>query len=386
MDRLWLFSETGEIYVVPSDESIVDETGHPQGELAEFLLDISNKNEFASCFNRVKQIVLVSSSHLFEAEYLGAIPASASRLALVKADTSPEARVQLDNLQLDGLLFSPFTADAVHTKLKKAYDAKKALVELQDEIKNYSSIAFTAMSSASEMGVVAFYAQAIQNTLTFDRLAEQTLRALHDLSVQGYVQFTFDDLISVYPKEISNGYRDIFTSLRSSSHRIISQGRFLIFNFDNVQLLITDAPLGDPDKYGRLRDVIAHIVSIAESRARTIKLNFLLKSQQENTRMVMMLMQMASRDNRNSVKEIMTNLSLALRELATGMDLNMEQESALLNLSEDALNSLEALHEATDAVEEHFASLLVQLDQAEKLLQGEEEVEAPHTDVSVELF
>lgn len=386
MDRLWLFSETGEIYVVPSDESIVDETGHPQGELAEFLLDISNKNEFASCFNRVKQIVLVSSSHLFEAEYLGAIPASASRLALVKADTSPEARVQLDNLQLDGLLFSPFTADAVHTKLKKAYDAKKALVELQDEIKNYSSIAFTAMSSASEMGVVAFYAQAIQNTLTFDRLAEQTLRALHDLSVQGFVQFAFDDLISVYPKEISNGYRDIFTSLRSSSHRIISQGRFLIFNFDNVQLLITDAPLGAPDKYGRLRDVIAHIVSIAESRARTIKLNFLLKSQQENTRMVMMLMQMASRDNRNSVKEIMTNLSLALRELATGMDLNMEQESALLNLSEDALNSLEALHEATDAVEEHFASLLVQLDQAEKLLQGEEEVEAPHTDVSVELF
>jgi hypothetical protein len=62
--------------------------------------------------------------------------------------------------------------------------------------------------------------------------------------------------------------------------------------FENAQFLITDAPVEDPDKYGRLRDVIAHIVSIAEARAKTIRVNGLLKQQQENTRMVMSLLEM----------------------------------------------------------------------------------------------
>jgi hypothetical protein len=161
---------------------------------------------------------------------------------------------------------------------------------------------------------------------------------------------------------------------------------FLIFNFESAQFLITDAPVDDPDKCGRLRDVIAHIVSIAEARAKTIKVNGLLKEQQENTRMVMTLLEMASRDNRNSVKTIMTELSMALREIATGLDLNMEQECAMLALSEKALESLECLHETTDAVEIHFRSLLLQLDQAAKLLKTDEVSESVEIESSVELF
>jgi hypothetical protein len=386
MDKLWFFSETGQVYWVPSAESIVDAGGLPKVDVAQFEVQLKDAAEFGSFCERSEQLILVSSHAEFPPSYLSAIPASAVRVALIKLGTPAPAREQLDKLELDACLLGPFEDTTVNAVLSKTLEDKNIVLALQDELKNYSSIAFTAMSSASEMGVVAFYAQSVQNISDMDRLAQQTLRCLSDLSVQGFVQFSFDDHVDIYPREISSSYRELLQSMRMSEHRIVSHGRFLIFNFENAQFLIIDAPVDDPDKCGRLRDVIAHIASIAEARAKTIIVNGMLKEQQENTRMVMMLLEMASRDNRQSVKTIMTDLSMALRDIALGLDLNMEQETAMLALSEKALGSLECLHETTDAVEVHFRSLLLQLDQAAKLLKTDESTSSAEIEASVELF
>jgi hypothetical protein len=84
----------------------------------------------------------------------------------------------------------------------------------------------------------------------------------------------------------------------------------------------------------------------------------------------------------------MTGLSDSLRQMATGLDLNMEQEAELLGLSERALNSLEGLQEATSTAEVHFRSLLQQLDTAANLLQSVEENSSviAESDSRVELF
>jgi len=386
MDKLWFFSATGRMFWMPTADSIVDASGNLKSGMDEFELHLKDALEYQTFCERSDQIILVSSANTFPFDYLQAIPPSMSRVALIQAGTPACAREQLDRLALDAYVLEPFHEAEVNLVLQQSMDDKNALIALQDELKNYSSIAFTAMSSASEMGLVAFYAQSVQNTGSLDRLAEQTLRCLNDLTVQGFVQFSFDDSLHVYPQNISDTYRDLLEWTRTSEHRIVSHGRFLIFNFDNAQFLITDAPVNEPEKYGRLRDVIAHIVSIAEARAKTIKVNSLLKDQQENTRTVISLLEMASRDNRNAVKAIMTDLSMALRELATGMDLNLEQEGALLGLSERALNSLESLHEATDAVEIYFRSLLGQLDKAAKLLETDNLLEPAAVESTIELF
>lgn len=386
MDRIWFFSETRQVFWVPHADSIIDQDGLPKPKVAEFEVRLQNSGEFGALCARANQVILVSSQHEFAPNYLAAIPIDKPRLALIKSGTPAPAREQLDKLELDAYLLTPFEDAAVNSALQKSFDDRNSILALQAELKNYSSIAFTAMSSASEMGVVAFYAQSVQNISDMNRLAQQTLRCLRDLSVQGFIQFSFDDSVHIFPEVVSKNYLDLLNRTRTSAHRIVSHGRFLIFNFENAQFLITDAPVDDPDKYGRLRDVIAHIVSIAEARAKTIKVNGLLKEQQENTRMVMSLLEMASRDNRNSVKAIMLDLSMALREIATGLDLTLEQETAMLNLSEKALASLESLHTTTDAVEIHFRSLILQLDQAAKLLETEEEPEEAHAESSVELF
>lgn len=385
MDKLWWFSDTGIICRVPDGDSIVNDEGIPTAAADRCRLDVTTPADFADQCATVDQLIFISGRQLFRSDYLAVIPSNLPSLALIKSTTSADARAQLEQLELDGWVFNPFTSEALDISIQKSCEDKKSILALQEELKNYSEIAFTAMSSASEMGVVAFYAQTIQDISSMDRLADQTMRCLADLSVKGFIQFTFDDAIDIYPKAIAPGYRKLFDQFRTSAHRIISHGRFLIFNFENAQFLITDAPIANPDKYGRLRDVIAQIASIAEARAKTIKVNSMLKVQQENIRMVMSLLEMASRDNRTSVKRIMTEQSLALRELAVGMDLTLEQESSMLKLSERALGSLESLHEVTDTIEGHFRSLVVQLDQAAKLLDAEE-APSMETEASVEFF
>jgi hypothetical protein len=386
MDNLWLFAQTGQIFLTPLADSVVSEDGLPLCNMMKCQFDPKNAKEFESLCERADCIILVTGDREINIEYLRCIPFDMPCVALINGDAPIAIRKQLDVLSSVTLVFSPFSQVAIAEGIKKSINNKNSLRALKNELKNYTDIAFTAMSSASEMGVVAFYAQAVQNISSFDRLAQQTLRCLKDLSVQGFIQFSFDDSVHVYPENVSKTYRDLLEWTRTSQHRIVSEKRFLIFNFENAQLLIIDAPFENTEKYGRLRDVVAHIASIAEARAKTIKVNGLLKAQQKNTNTVIMLLEMATRDNRNSVRSIMTDLSMALREMAMGLELTLEQETAMLKLSEKALESLESLHETTDAVEIHFRSLLLQLDQAAKLLHTNNEESESVAETSVELF
>ncbi len=220
---------------------------------------------------------------------------------------------------------------------------------------------------AFQMSVVALFAKQSQSVIDISRLAQLTLSCFKDLNVDGVVQFAFADDISVYPSDVPEVYKHLLNSARTAGSHTFSHGRFLVFSFTHVQLLITDAPVDDVERYSRLHDILASLASIAEARLKTLKVNTLLKEQQANTRMVMMLLEMASRDNRNAVKTIMTELSTSLREMTTSLNLTSAQEHAMMGISEGALESLESLCEATSAVEEHFRGLSAQLDTAANL-------------------
>ncbi len=338
-----------------------------------------------SCGERLRK---VEGLQLAEPDWFDLLPAELPKLMLLTGQPRPDLELPLNHHYVDAYV-SAVSSQADYTLiLNKVLEDKRALQAMQQELKNFSAIAFTAMSSASEMGTVAVFAEKVQEVMELERLAQLIHACLADLNLSGMVQFLFDDEVHLFPSDVSPAYLRLLNLARDSDARIVSQGRFLLFSFTHLQLLITDAPAHDEDRYGRLRDVLAHLVSIAEARAKTLKVNSLLKAQQDNTRTVMMLLEMSSRDNRNAVKEIMTELSESLRLLATGFDLNMEQETALLGLSEKALVSLEGLQEATEAVEEHFRSLVQELENVAHLLDPPESAtqEAEEQDSRIELF
>jgi DNA-binding NarL/FixJ family response regulator len=387
MEALWVFSGTPCFFLVPEAKILLDESAQLLPLAIEYIVTVHNLEDFRAQLERADIIVLVAEDKPIEASFLAAISPAMPKLVVISDKSPASVRQQLNALKPEGYLFGAVHPTQFSEALNKAFSDKVAVNQIQLELQKYTDIAFTAMSSASEMGVVALFAERTQSVMDVPRLAQLALHCFKDLNVEGVVQFTFDDDVSVYPNAVPEPYKKLLNSARMADARIISHGRFLVFSFMHVQLLIIDAPVDDVERYGRLRDILAPIVSITEARLKTLKVNTLLKEQQANTRMVMMLLEMASRDNRQSVNMIMTDLSLSLREMASGLELTLAQENAMMGLSEGALESLESLHAATGAVEEHFRSLVAQLDVAANLLQATAADEVSlNQDSKVELF
>lgn len=392
MDILWILAGPDRCYCVPSQQVIVDKQCDLLADAEAYRVNTNDPvltmDGFAALCTQADVVILVAGRTRLNSQWLAAIPTHLPKVGLLGDRSDPEVRVQLTLTGVDGYISVAMNQPDFAVVVQKIREDKHAINNLQEELKNFSAIAFTAMSSASEMGTVAVFAEKVQSCMELHRLANLIHVCLGDLNLDGVVQFIFENDVSIFPADIPVSFSRLLHSARESNARIISHGRFLLFSFDHVQLLVTNAPHQDQERYGRLRDVLAHVVSIAEARAKALKVNTLLKIQQDNTRMVMMLLEMASTDNRNSVKGIMTGLSDSLRIIATGFDLNMEQEAQLLQLSEQALSSLEGLQEATMAVEVHFRSLLQQLDEAANLLQAPAEAGPPSDtcDSKIELF
>ncbi len=392
MDALWIMAGPDRCFKVPDHRVIVGKQGELLAGSEDLLVSSEDQPLGAEAFQKLCEqvdiLVLVAGSELLNTEWLATIPLHLPKVGFLENNCNAEARLQLAINGVDAYIAVTMSSLDLATLLQRVQDEKNALNDLQEELKSFSAIAFTAMSSASEMGTVAVFAEKVQACMELHRLANLIHVCLGDLNLEGVVQFLFDDDVNLFPTDIPVSYMRLLQNASESETRIISHGRFLLFSFDHVQLLVTNAPFLDQERYGRLRDVLAHVVSIAEARAKTLKVNTLLKIQQDNARMVMALLGMAAADNRSSVKSIMTSLSDSLRAMAMGFDLNMEQEAQLLNLSENALNSLEGLQETTMTVEVHFRSLLQQLDEASSLLQAppEEEQPAESLDSKIELF
>lgn len=391
MEALWVLAGPDRCYRVPDQELIVDRQGDVTKTGETYLVSSSQLQEpgaWEALCAQADIVVLVAGDVQLNSLWLSSIPVSLPKVGFLDDRSQSDVRQQLAVLGVDGYISVVMSQPDFAVVLQKIHEDKQAINNLQEELKNFSAVAFTAMSSASEMGTVAVFAEKVQSCMELHRLANLIHVCLADLSLEGVVQFMFDEDISLFPPEIPASFARLLQSASEAETRIISHGRYLLFSFDHVQLLVTNAPHQDQERYGRLRDVLAHVTSIAEARAKALKVNTLLKVQQDNARMVMMLLEMAAADNRSAVKQIMTELSDSLRIMATGFDLNMEQEAELLSLSERALNSLESLQEATMTVEEHFRSLLPQLDEATLLLQAPPEsatAEENH-DSKIELF
>ena len=389
METLWFFSGTPCFFLVPDSRVLVDEEGNLLPSSVEFIATIHNADEFSKHIERAKILVLVAEDKPFNTDFLTVISQDIPKLVVVGCKSPASVRQQLNALNPDAYLFGVVSSEEFSAALKKAYSEKKAVNAIQEELQKYTDIAFTAMSSASEMGVIALFAERVQTIMDIARLGQLTLSCFRDLNIDGVVQFSFDNNVSIYPADAAGAYKQLISRARAAESRIITYGRFLIFSFVNVQLLIFDTPFEDEERCGRLRDILAHLASITEARLKTLKVNEMLKEQQANSRMVMMLLEMASKDNRNAVKTIMSELSLSLRELAAGLDLTLAQENALMGISEGALESLDSLSATTMAVEDHFRSLLEQLDSAASLLKVDASTEAPINEDAgnkVELF
>lgn len=139
--------------------------------------------------------------------------------------------------------------------------------ELQGQVANAMQAAFSAMSSASEIGVVLQFMKGSFALQDNPALQHSMLQALQDLGLDASIQLRSLRGVSTVNAEGPCGQLEIglIETLARRGH-IVDAGRVTVFSYGQVSLAVKNMPREDEERNGRLRDNLAFLTEGAAAR------------------------------------------------------------------------------------------------------------------------
>ncbi len=186
-----------------------------------------------------------------------------SPIIFVSAHDTPPERVAAYEAGGDDFVTKPIAANELRHKVHGILEHQQQLAELTSRSKTAQAIAFTAMTSMGDLGVVIEFLRRTSLCKDYASLAQQLLDAMTAWKLRGAIQIRSQNGIEnrssdgrMSPLQIS-----VLDNMRDMG-RIFEMGSRAVINYERVSLLVENLPVDDPDKVGRLRD---HLAVLAES-------------------------------------------------------------------------------------------------------------------------
>lgn len=181
-------------------------------------------------------------------------------------DTSPE-RLAAYEAGGDDFLTKPIAAHELRHKLSGIIEHRQRLRELATQSNTAQQVAFAAMTSMGDLGVVIEFLRKSALATTHSAIAARLIAAMSAWGLRGAVQvrgrneqvnLTAEGPMSPMQASVLESLRDI--------GRIFEMGSRAVINYHHVSLLVENLPVEDPDKVGRLRDHLAVLAESADMR------------------------------------------------------------------------------------------------------------------------
>jgi len=181
-------------------------------------------------------------------------------------DTTPE-RVAAYEAGGDDFLTKPIAAHELRHKLGNAIELREKMRTLASQSTDAQRLAFTAMSSMGDLGVVIEFLRKSAMATSYPAIATRLVAAMKAWGLRGAVEvrgrhqqvaLNAEGPMTAMQAAVLEKLRDI--------GRIFEMGSRAVINFDNVSLLVENLPVDDPDKVGRLRDHLAVLAESADMR------------------------------------------------------------------------------------------------------------------------
>lgn len=284
-------------------------------------------------------------------------------------DTAPE-RVAAYEAGGDDFVTKPINAHELRHKVKSAVEQRLRLRELSERSSNAQQIAFTAMTSMGDLGVVIEFLRRSTNATDYDSIANYLMDAMRAWGLRGAVQ------IRGRTGQIEKSTEDQITPLQASvlatlkdMGRIFELGSRAVINYSNISLLVQNLPTEDPDKVGRLRDHLAVLAESADTRIHgldAVSERNLQKVGIEGALAELRgaLVRLSERTQANRAagqSQMMETLSYLMRALRT-LDLSEHQAAYVDDLSRQAEEDAHHFFDQAISLESEFADVLSRLE------------------------
>ena len=244
--------------------------------------------------------------------------------------------------------------------------------QLKSQAQYATNTAMLAMTSMSETGLMLEGIKFFNQSKTPLELANATLKALAMFDVDSVVEFLLPA-----GQTLALNLRGPATELEISvvqhmakMDRITQFKTRMSITYPHVRCLITNMPIDDPDRCGRLRDHLAMLIEAAEIRLEAI--NTSTQSSQRGSAIDSTIKNLTNtlanidemqRTGRASASVILNNVMMKVELALVGLELTERQESALMTIIQDGLEDVSS----TLLAEAHFQD---QLSSAIKELQN----------------
>lgn len=244
----------------------------------------------------------------------------------------------------DDYICKPVDLVELNQKLK---GVEKRIIEkeqLASQCSQASQVAFTSMKNASELGsLITFFTDSI-NISTLDELFQKISEFFTEFDLNFSLEFRVNNKTYIYPISIDSSLEREVLQLGSSAKRILTVGRNILFNSQWCSILIKCIPENDEALVGRIRDHIAILLSIIDSR-----LMFIDSEQKRTNERAMALESLSSSlsDNFSEIKKEIQTQEQDLLRLFSELIVKMSTKSISMGLSEDQESELVGLFEET---------------------------------------
>ena len=245
----------------------------------------------------------------------------------------------------------PLSSDQLYLHIQTALRQKQAYIQASESAKS-------AMRNASDLGVVMGMLTKMNAVVDIRELLSIVSSVFSSFDLNCASMVIDRATIILYPDDMDNKTEATLTTVHASESRIFSKGRFIAMNTPNLVVLLTNAPLDDPELYGHYRDIIAYVVAIAEAKLKSLLVDQIVEKENTNAKAIVDLIRKDSVDYHVNMEKIMNNLSHDLEFSALSLDLQLEEEEHLLRLADQASRSLGELNSMNVAVEVQFERLL----------------------------
>ncbi len=146
------------------------------------------------------------------------------------------------------------------------------LQQLQQQWRDNEQFVTWLLGNLDEYAVLIQFMRALNEAESFDSIAEALLRLLQGYHLTGELELRLPEGVLWRSSAEAVPERDklILEQLRLLSDRIFEFRSRSVFNFEQLTLLVSDMPLDDPDRRGRLRDHLAVACEMAQARLRSL--------------------------------------------------------------------------------------------------------------------
>lgn len=283
----------------------------------------------------------------------------------VSAMDMPEHRLEGYEAGGDEYIVKPVDADLLSSKISVTLDLQTRQKALQRQANDAMSTALEAMTASSEMGQLVQFLEASNLCEDFEQLHEAVISTATQFGLDTCCMMHDGEQLRFFDCAPQSPEARIMVKCQPH-HRIYDFGPRTIFSEKNFSLLVKNMPLDEPNRLGRIKDNIAILITMVETRIKSMKMelelvgqrNVIVKSLIHVTEEKLQLINTSISNHERKLGVVMQQMVERLEDKLVFLGLEEDQELALRQLAADTTEEIMHLGTFSDDLNNTLTDVL----------------------------